>query len=576
MRPFILTELQAGKPPRGGLLLLCALYALPGFVGRAPWRIDDAAGFGVALTMARGGLADWLMPNVFGEPIPGDGPLPFWLSALVIRVFRFAPEHATMRLVALVGLALLWSLFWYATYNLARRPGMQPSDPFGASASRVDFGRAIADSALLLMLATLGLLVRLHETTAGAAQVTFVGLYLFGAAYALDFPRRGGTLAGLGIAALALTTGWPPALALLAALALLTFVSDPYRLIRTPVLAAALPAALLPAALWPLALAAGGAESQQWLAGWLATNAASVGGPSLRNLDYLVRTLPWFFWPAWPIALWGLFAWRGRLREPAVALPLVSLCTLFVVTLLAPDGNEYLLLPLAPPLVMLAAVGLPMLRRAVVSLIDWFAVMTFTLIGVVTWAYWIAYISGYPPTMAYKASLLAPGFKPEWILDEIVLGVLATAAWLLLVRWRVSRQPPMIWRAVVLASGGLVLAWFLLMTLWLPVFDERNTYRVIAAGARQNLPDDYDCIATRSLGLAERTSLAYFAHLRFGAGDAQQTGCDWLLIEDNGPLSRVIGPQEEGWTLVWQGRRRADPDERFRLYRRAAPGPAAR
>lgn len=574
MRPFILTELQAGKLPRWGLLLLCALYALPGFVGRDPWRIDDAAGFGVALTMARGGLSDWLMPNVFGEPVHGDGPLPFWLSALVIRVFRFAPEHATMRLVALLGLALLWSLFWYATYNLARRPGMQPSDPFGASASRVDFGRAIADSALLLMLATLGLLVRLHETTAGAAQVTFVGLYLFGAAYALDFPRRGGTLAGLGIAALALTVGWPPALALLVALALLTFISDPYRLIRIPVLAAALPAALLPALLWPLALAAGGTESQQWLAGWLAIDTASVSGPSLRNLDYLARTLPWFFWPAWPIALWGLFAWRGRLREPAVALPLVSLCTLLVVTLLAPDGNEYLLLPLAPPLVMLAAVGLPMLRRAVVSLIDWFAVMTFTLFGVATWAYWIAYISGYPPTMAYKASLLAPGFKPDWILDEIVLGVLATAAWLLLVRWRVSRQPPMIWRAVVLASGGLVLAWFLLMTLWLPVFDERNTYRVIAAGAWQNLPDDYDCIATRSLGLAERASLAYFAHLRFGAAGAEETRCGWLLIEDNGPLSRVIGPQEEGWTPVWQGRRRADPDERFRLYRRAASGPA--
>jgi len=155
---------------------------------------------------------------------------------------------------------------------------------------------------------------------------------------------------------------------------------------------------------------------------------------------YLARTLPWTFWPAWPIAIWALLRWRGRLAEPAVALPLSSLAAAAVVALLTTSSYERHLLALALPLAMLAAIGLPTLARSVVSLIDWFAVMAYSLIGVVVWGYWIALVTGFPPRMAYRAARTAPGFEPTGIVLDIALGVLATAAWVLLVRWRISRS----------------------------------------------------------------------------------------------------------------------------------------
>ncbi|MFP5405177.1 MAG: glycosyltransferase, partial [Gammaproteobacteria bacterium] len=136
MRPFIVTDIEAGKLPRWGLLLLCVLYVLPGFIGRDPWRTDDAAGFGIALTMSRGNAADWLMPNIAGQPMPGQGPLPFWIDALVMRLTDgWLTEHAAVRLTTVLLLAGMLALVWYASFALARRPGVQPSDPFGASAS---------------------------------------------------------------------------------------------------------------------------------------------------------------------------------------------------------------------------------------------------------------------------------------------------------------------------------------------------------------------------------------------------------------------------------------------------------
>jgi len=565
MRPFLVTELQAGKLPRWGLLLLCLLYTLPGFIGRDPWRHDDAAGFGIALTMARGGARDWLMPAIAGEAVYDTGPLPFWVGALFARALPMVSEHTAVRAAAAAGIALMFVAFWYAAYALVKRAGLMPSDPFGASASRIDFGRALADSALLVLMATLGVIARVHETTAQAAQLTIGALFLFGAAIALERPLRGGLVAGAAIGATVMTRGILPASALAACVCLVPLLAPAYRLVAPRWLAAALGTGLVVSAAWPAALVLSGAQGQQHLALWLDWNLGQLVPLSADGVRYLARTLPWTFWPAWPIAIWALLRWRGRLAEPAVALPLCSLAATAVVVLMTTSSSEKHLLALALPLAMLAAIGLPTLARSVVSLIDWFAVMTYSLIGVVVWGYWIALVTGFPQRMANRAARTAPGFEPTGIVLDIALGVLATAAWVLLVRWRISRQPPMIWRAVVLSSGGLVLAWFLLMTLWLPAFNSRSTYREVSRQATAALAPDYDCVNTIDLGRAQRASLYYFGGIRFGAADQR---CGWLLRQDTGPVARTAASPEPGWELRWEGSRPRDNDERLRLFRR--------
>ncbi len=574
MKPFIVTELEAGKLPRWALLLLCALYVLPGLVGRDPWRTQDAAGFGIALSMMRGGAPDWLMPNIGNLPMPSEGPLPFWIAASIGSALApLVGEHAGVRLAIVALLAWALMLAWYAAWALARRPGVQPSDPFGASASSVDYGRAIADSALLVLMATFGLLVRMHETTADPAQVAWIAAFLFGCAIALERPTTGGAIAGAAIAATLLSRGAGTALALLLVLGLLPLASRTYRLVGWRMLPPALAVALTGALPWPLLLAGGDAAARAHLLEWAAWNLATMAGPGVDSLRYFARTIPWFYWPAWPVALWAAWRWRGRWGEPAVALPMLTAAALGLRALASPSGGESWLLPATVPLAMLAAVGMPTLERGIVNLIDWFAVTSFSLFGIVIWAYWIALMTGYPPRMAYRASQIAPGFTPEWIGVEIALGGLATLAWLALVRWRISRQPRVIWRAMVLSCGGVVLAWFLLMTLWLPVFDERNTYRDVAARLAAAFDGGDACVATQDLERAPRASFDYFVRMNFAAHGAP---CDWLLVQDDGPYARTVPAPMPGWKLLWEGKRRSDRDERFRLYRREDPRTGAR
>lgn len=75
------------------------------------------------------------------------------------------------------------------------------------------------------------------------------------------------------------------------------------------------------------------------------------------------------------------------------------------------------------------------------------------------------------------------------------------------------------------------------------------------------------CVATDDVGPAQRASFHYFGRVPFGLpGQA----CDWLLEQENGPIARTSATHRPGWQLVWEGQRRSNRDERFRLYRRSA------
>ncbi|TAK90298.1 MAG: glycosyltransferase family 39 protein [Burkholderiaceae bacterium] len=566
--------------PRLLLFGLLLLYILPGLLGRDPWRTDDATGFGLMWTMAQGTLSDWLMPNVVGIPLPSEGPLFFWLGGLSIKLFGpvLGAVVASRIPTALAVYALCWAL-WYAAFALARRPEAQPHDPIGgASPEAVAYGRMVADAAMLILLATLGLVGRLHETTAEVGAIAWVALGLYSLATTLRRPLKGGALFGLSLAGALLTRGVVVALPLFFAALLAFTLCRPLRFNLKPFASLAVSLTVPLLMIWPLLLWQNGTAGQAYLQQWWDWNLDQFGlNPAAwRSMG---RTVLWFAWPAWPIALWALWTLRipapnGRGTglsgySPQFALPL-SLTIAFVLLALGMrEGSDSYLMPLLPGLAILAAFGLTRLKRGAINAIDWFAVMVFSTLCIAAWFYWIAAISGYPARAAARIATLAPGFKPVLVWTELLLALSITIAWGWLIHWRISRRPKVLWRSVVLSSGGLVLAWALLTTLWLPWLNHTRTYRDVAQQIRAALPADYRCVETRHLGLAQRATLAFYANLRFAQTDTEkQQSCDILLLQDSVADLRDARLPDERWHLLWQGRRAANRDERFRLYER--------
>jgi 4-amino-4-deoxy-L-arabinose transferase-like glycosyltransferase len=571
MKPVRLAAAATLALPRWALFALGLLYILPGLVGRDPWK-DDAASFGIMWTMAQGGLNDWLLPNIAGLAQPDDGPLVFWLGALCIKLLGPLLGDVMAARASSLFIFLLSALsVWTATFHLGRRSDAQPLRlAFGGQPEPSDYGRTLADTALLIYLGSLGLLWHSHLLVPAALQVALLAYALYRAVRYVELPGwRNAALIGLALGALTLTRDAVPAIALAVSL----LVSGLF--LRLAIkrslahLGFAVLCASLVVAIWVVPATLAKPYGQSPIPAWLASQALQFAMPTQASLSGYFRFGIWLFWPAWPFALWAVYAWRRQSGLLHIVLPLTFMLTLTVLWLCRPVPDQSRLLLMLPPLAILAAFGLPTMQRGAINAIDYFSVMVLTMLAALMWLFWSATFTGWPAKAANNVLKLIPGFKPEFQLIATLVAALASIGWIMLVLWRISRQPSVLWRAVVLSSGGLILLWVLVTTLFLPYLNYGKSYASVARQIEQKLPANPGCIET-NVGAAQRASFAYFAKLTF-AGVQGDGNCPLLLLQDSVKLRDEIEnlPQYRGkdWVLVWEGRRPSDRDERFRLFR---------
>jgi len=564
--PSRVTEAGAAKLARWLLLLLLALYIVPGLFGRVPWSAEDQSAFGVAWTMASGTSLQWWLPAVAGEPLPEEGPLPFWVGALFIRLLGpWLGDIDAARLVTVFWFAIgTWAL-WYAAYRLARREEAQPvALAFGGEATPRDYGRMLADTALLLLIATVGVLLRLHETGAEPALLALTCMLLFALAYSLDDPWKGAVAAGLAIAGAALTRGWLPAGALLAVALAFSLTFGSRRLARCALIALLSIAVF---ALWPIgARLAHPAEAQAYLAQWWHWNAAAVRWPHLENVGWLVRNVGWFAWPLWAFALWTLFAWRHFLKQPHIALPLLLTAAGIVAVLIssAPSDREFLLA--VPGLVVLAVFGASSLRRAAEDAIDWFSLALFSFALLVMWVYFFAWNAGSPPKMAASVTRLVPDFTPQITFVPTAIALIAAAAWTVLVVWRVRVRPPMLWTGPFIAASGMALLWISAVSLFSPAIDYVRSYESLAnVLARQVERAGGGCVRAFNVPTGTRAMLAHHGGIDFAAPEREFL-CTIALQRDSQRSRLDDAPPPGAWTRAYDVTRRARHDESFRIW----------
>ncbi len=554
-----LSHLRVPVPlPSPWFWAIAILYALLGLAGHDPWKQDDAIGFGIAWSMANGGVLDWLIPNVAGRMVPEKGPLAFWLAALLIKLLGgMLYAHDAARLSAGV-----WTMIAiYAVYR----------------AARAQFGEAEGRLAVLTLLACLGLLARSHETAAEPALVAACALLLWGlcseaakAQPATSAPAAGAALrlalaigGAIGMAALA--RGPVAALALCAAVLLLIAFDpvwrSPHRLL---VLAGALVFALFLLALWTrMLIAYGGRDGALFARHYFGWSGAQLGLPSLADVRYTAKTLMWFVFPAWPVVLWWLLRqpkrFLGETEPRRLHLPALAMiaATLASLTWSASIGEAHLL-PLLPACAVFAAPAFARLTRGMAAGIDWFGRFTFTGAAALIWLGYCALQLDWPPRIAANFARLQPGFHAGFALLPFLIALAATLAWLIVCSR--SQRTPL--RAITHWCYGVLLNWLLLMTLLLPWVDYGKSYRSVAIGLKGALGatlSDTTCIESRSVGVAERASLNYFLDLPFGAR------CEWILQQGH-PSDPRVAP--DGARLIWEGSRPGDRNERFRLYQR--------
>lgn len=571
--PARLTAPATTKLPRQFLFVLGIVYIFSGLFFRDPWKTDDVVGLATMLTALSGADHALLLPQIGTLAHAQGGPLITWVGAFSIWLFSpffglfTTPVDAAIiasRLPNLLWFGLVTSSVWYGTYLLGRRPEPQPlALPFGGEPTVRDYGRMIADAALLLIIATAGIVWRMHETSEVPAIIAFQALAFYAVARMLDHPLSGSVTLGLALAAAFLTRGWIGALPIMVAAA---FAFAPrsalWQAKRWLAVAGAIATALI--LLWWIPATR---ASDYWTHNWWLWNITSIAWPNYKEILSILRDLPWFLWPTWPFALLAIWRWRSWLTAPHIWIPLMFALWPLVLMLFLADVFEPEYSLMAVPVAVLAAFALPTLRRGVVNSLDWFAVMCFSLTTATVWLGWVALQLGWPRQIAHNIARQTIGYSAYISWPAVIIALLGTASWIALVYWRLHTKPAALWRGTVLSAGGLIVTWLLLVTLWMPALDYVRSYRAVSGQLNQALQSykkPGDCLRAVGLGTGQRASLLVFNNIDF----SYSADCT-LILQQTTPESveNETSAYSDSAQVLWQGKRGADRREMFRLLR---------
>ncbi|QWD48325.1 hypothetical protein G6658_03315 [Polynucleobacter paneuropaeus] len=564
-----LTAAATRSIPRIIIFALTLVYGFAGLFFRDPWKNEDAIGFGGMWTLFRGNTFDWIVPHLAGRELSLGAPFPYWLGGALIRLFGpWVGAANAARLYSAICFFATAVAIWYATYLLGRRPEVQPmAFAVGGQPDRKSYGMTLADGALLIFLACIGLAQNAHETTPMMAQLMGIGFILYGTVRGLDKPWQGGLWTGLGLMIVILSSNLTLSLIMVSSTIIAVLASNAKLRLRWTLTSTVL--GLIGFAIWP-ALWYGFNLSPELRhvaeVGWrnMPVMRSSI---SLDSIGFLGVNFWAYAWPVWPLAAislahWGTNKSAGAWRAPHLAIPLSLFIGSLIYVLFRVEANEHDLMILIPSLAIIGAFSLPILKRNLISFIDWFAMLSFTVIAIAVWVIWFAKVTGYPESTAANLARLLPGFQAQlnWLAFFIALAI--TGVWLAIVRWRTSRAPKEIWRCLIISASGTTLMWVLLMTLWLPTINYAKTYRYVAARLSQVISNNTGCVNTSSLGLSQLASFDYFTKLDL----RDDPNCPWMLTHSQSEAQAFGSLNDKKLVLIWEDRRAADRDERLRLY----------
>jgi 4-amino-4-deoxy-L-arabinose transferase-like glycosyltransferase len=524
-------------------IVLCALWIFPGLIGRDPWKPDEAYSFGLVYHILQTG--DWVVPTLAGEPFVENPPIFFLTAAFFAHIFQaWLPLHDGARMATAFYMALTFLVV-----------GLSARELYSAGKGWL---------AVLVLMGCIGLVDRGHLMITDIAQLAGFALAIYGLVVCLRRPVLGGLWLGTGVGLGFLSKGLlaPGCLGIIALA--LPAISPPWRTGRyLGTLAVALVASLPWLLIWPIALYQRSPELfHDWF--WVNNFGRFVGSLSPEGKPgYYFAVLPWYAFPAWPLAAWALWQGRGRIRtDPGLTLPLTAIVVIVSVLSLSADARELYAKPVLVPFALLAVPGLLSLRRGAANGFWWFCILFFACLMLVGWFWWSALDLGIPRPAHNTLMRQYPGYHPEFDPFKFTLSVAYTGMFIwVLVRLRRSAERPLVaWVA------GVTMTWGLFTLFFWEGADTRNSYRAVVTEVARQLPAGYRCLSSRNLGEPQRALFDYIAGIVTYREEVpeRKRDCDVLLVQ--GFRANMFQPGDE-WIKYWEGTRPGDRRELFRLYR---------
>lgn len=527
-----MSQEAANKIPRYALWALISVFLLNALWAQDLWSVRDAASFGLAEDIkTRLSIESILLPSIDSVLITDNGPFTAWIASIFMKLFgSLISDIGAYRLSSMFWCSISFFAIWYGTWYLTRHPDAQPLPfAFGGEASSKDYGRVIADCALLLYIATFGIVARHYEGAPFSALLAFSSLVIFGISRSLIRPYSGAAVAGLSVGLSLIGTNLFAASWLFSAafIANIVIKGIPGNRDKRALLVVLL--SVLPMTLWAAAAFAYDSKlAAEYFTEWARTQLSYFGFISLDSAAWILKNFAWYWLPLWPLSLWGFYSWRRQYESAHMQTPYSILITgVFFLLVSSRSALDLVFLMMVPALAVSAAFAIPSVKPSKENVLDWFSIAVFSIGLAALWLYWTAWATGFAPKMAKSIALQAPNAEAAVDLGFFVAAA-ATIFWIFFLVWRLTHRPVVAWRGCWLAATGMTACLVCVMGLFSQAVTDNRSYAAAARSAAAELKAlgvQSRCVEPVGMPIGVQAALKYFGRINFGDGD-----CPYAMI----------------------------------------------
>jgi hypothetical protein len=130
----------------------------------------------------------------------------------------------------------------------------------------------------------------------------------------------------------------------------------------------------------------------------------------------------------------------------------------------------------------------------------------------------------------------------------------------------VGRHRAAIWKSLVLPAGGAALCWLLLMTLWMPLLNYSQGYKVLVQRTLNEI-SPVGCVEVLGLGQGQIAALQVYGNLLLKPPQAA-AACPWLLTVAGTDMAPPTALNNALWNLVTPINHPTDMSQSVLLFKR--------
>ena len=511
-------------------IVLCLIWVFAGLFGHAPWKGYETQSISAIHDVLNGHV---LAPLAASEDSLTNPPLYYWVGAFLGELFTpLISLHDASRLIN-----ALWMGFTILMIGMVNR------ELWG-----IGFGRQAA----LIFIGSVGLIFNVHTLMPGIATLTSLTMGFYGLALSKRRPFRSAILLGVGFGLSFLSGGILPLLILALSALLLPASFEIWRTRRYGIfLSLSLLASLPFLIIWPTLL---WYYQHDIFMKWI----NSFHLFRTQNYIFYIKNLSWFAWPAFPLAIWGLWKFKHKMWSQAkFQLPIIFFISTLIITAAYTKTSQALLMPFLIPLSTIAAGSIETLRRGAASALNWFGIILFSTLLFLIWLGWSAMLTGYPQKTYERMQFLAQTNESHFNVFILIIAILLTVIWIFsMIKTRITNRS-----CTTNWSIGLTVSWALLMALWLPWINHKKDFSPLFL-SMEKVIQDKTCLTTHNINDAQIDLIDYYLNIK-ATREGDRSNCHYLLVYQS--HKKDLPPMTENWKLVWSGKQPGDKNN-YKLF----------